>query len=211
MKIGIVSDTHGMHTQLAHALTQMSHCHVLVNLGDIVGYNGDANQCMKVLASRQRVVNVIGNHDLEALSAHRLPVTERRADYGLTQENLTLLKSWPLAVTLRIGGEGYRFCHSHHFKENKFVHFDRVDEYNAEEVLQDDIRYCFIGHTHVPRLMTWESGVFSEQELFASKKFHLAGEAQYIINVGSIANDNYAIFDTYMAELAFVCPSLYKE
>jgi predicted phosphodiesterase len=65
---GVIADVHGNREALRVALEYLEAEAVdrLVCLGDIVGYNADANECVNMVM-RRHVECIAGNHDLIAI------------------------------------------------------------------------------------------------------------------------------------------------
>jgi diadenosine tetraphosphatase ApaH/serine/threonine PP2A family protein phosphatase len=123
-------------------------------LGDVVGYGPDPNEVIERLRSVE-ARGVRGNHDqamlepelLELFNAHAAAAA-RWTREELSQESLDYLNALPLAG--RIGR--HRVVHG---SPRDPIWEYILDENQAAEILLElGARYCFFGHTHLPRIFT---------------------------------------------------------
>lgn len=149
-------------------------------LGDIVGYGPDPNAVIERLRSVE-VRGVRGNHDqamldpglLELFNAHAADAA-RWTRTVLTPDSLRFLNGLPLAG--RIGR--HRVVHG---SPRDPIWEYILDEFQAAEILLElGARYCFFGHTHLPRIFT-DSGEEVPEE---SDWIELPASA--LINPGSV-------------------------
>ena len=126
-------------------------------LGDIVGYGPDPN----AVIDRLRAIHaraVMGNHDaamlvpalLEEFNPHAATAA-RWTKSVLTKGNLRFLATLP-----RLGRLGKHRC-VHGSPRKPYIWEYILDELQALEILvQLGQRFCFFGHTHLPRIFTQE-------------------------------------------------------
>jgi diadenosine tetraphosphatase ApaH/serine/threonine PP2A family protein phosphatase len=127
-------------------------------LGDIVGYGPDPNAVISRLRA-VRVRAVMGNHDAAMLAPSLLDwfnphaaAAARWTHAVLTPESRRYLASLPKYG--RLGA--HRYVHGSPRKPYLWEYI--LDELQALEILvRLGERYCFFGHTHLPRIFT-ESG-----------------------------------------------------
>ena len=126
-------------------------------LGDIVGYGPDPNAVIDRLRSL-RVRAVMGNHDaamlvpalLEEFNPHAAAAA-RWTRTVLTEGNLRFLATLP-----RLGRLGKHRC-VHGSPRKPYIWEYILDELQALEILYKlGQRFCFFGHTHLPRIFTEE-------------------------------------------------------
>ena len=124
-------------------------------LGDIVGYGPDPNAVIERLSSI-RARAVMGNHDaamlvpalLEEFNPHAAAAA-RWTKRVLTEGNLRFLATLP-----RYGRLGKHRC-VHGSPRKPYIWEYILDELQALEILLElGQRYCFFGHTHLPRVFT---------------------------------------------------------
>ncbi len=211
MKIGILSDIHSMDMILDNILQKMVDCDLIFNLGDTVGYHGDVNRCIDLL-SQKNIINLYGDHDLEVFGKKKQKNqdTDRPSDYGLTDENIQKIKKFRLKTSFSVGNDKYVFIHGQIIKRPGFLTFDRAEDYNAVDLINElNCKYLFVGHSHIPRFMEIdENNVLDITELFETRKFSLKPDSSYIIDVGSAANNCYVLADIDNKHITFICNGL---
>ena len=195
VRIAVISDIHSNLEALQAVLDVIDrssvdavHC-----LGDIVGYNADPVACVQLVRERcDRAV--LGNHDAavarevdlvalppdgrQAARHNRVQLSESDLDYlaalpvSTTVDDVTLVHATPDVPT------DWRRLTTYPAAKSQFDHFDTS--------------VCFIGHTHVPAVMSDRLGVFQVRE-----------GNRYLINVGSVGQPrdhnpkaSFGIFDT---------------
>lgn len=187
MKYAIISDIHGNLAAL-----QQVHQHIeqqgydrIVCLGDIVGYGPFPNECCNVVQDIADVT-IIGNHDHAALG---LTATSYFNKYAAAAIQWTADE---LNDSSRLFLQGLPF----QAEENNllFVHASPVEpkEWNYVLSLYDAIdnfrafsqHLCFIGHSHVPAIYSYEDGEFPTNE--PPDRLQVLDVFRYIINVGSV-------------------------
>ena len=129
----------------------------IIVLGDIVGYGPDPNAVIDRLRSI-RARPVMGNHDAAVLEAALLEWFNPHAAAAArwTATVLTPRNRQFLAALPRFGVLGRHRCV--HGSPRKPYFFEYIlDELQALEILmQLGRRFCFFGHTHLPRIFTEE-------------------------------------------------------
>ncbi len=158
MKLALLSDIHSNLEALDAVLEALPQVDRILVLGDIVGYGPDPLGVIDRLQSvKARAVR--GNHDqamlepslLELFNPHAAAAARWTLDV-MTPQSLRYLNSLPLYG--RIGR--HRLVHGSPRKPYIWEYI--LDELQALEILvRLGTRYCFFGHTHLPRIFT-ESG-----------------------------------------------------
>ena len=158
MKLALLSDIHSNLEALDAVLEALPEVDRILVLGDIVGYGPDPLAVIDRLQSvKARAVR--GNHDqamlepslLELFNPHAAAAARWTLDV-MTPQSLRYLNSLPLYG--RIGR--HRLVHGSPRKPYIWEYI--LDELRALEILvRLGTRYCFFGHTHLPRIFT-ESG-----------------------------------------------------
>ncbi len=202
VRLALISDIHSNLPALEAVLVdlQKEKPDAVLCLGDVVGYGADPLACVKLVREWSDAV-VLGNHDLavatgegiEMLPAHGQVAAEHNADL-LDDEDLAWLAGLPLKtvsheVTLAHASpqfpERWMRIESFFLAQEQFKHFDT------------DV--CFVGHTHLPGVLSETLGVLRPR----------AGH-RFIINTGSVGQPRdgdpracYGIFDmdTYHFDL----------
>ncbi|MDQ6712217.1 MAG: metallophosphatase family protein [Candidatus Dormibacteraeota bacterium] len=181
MKFALLSDIHSNLEALDAVLAALPEVDRILVLGDIVGYGPDPNAVIDRLRSvKARAVR--GNHDQAMLDPGSLELFNPHAAAAarwtlevLTAESRGYLKSLPLYG--RLGH--HRAVHGSPRKPYIWEYI--LDELQALEILvRLGARYCFFGHTHLPRIFT-ESG---EQVPDGTDWIELPASA--LVNPGSV-------------------------
>jgi predicted phosphodiesterase len=213
---GVLSDIHGNQHALTAVLDALDRTSVdkLLCLGDLVGYNGDSDACVRTI--RDRGVDAIaGNHDLISLGrlgldrcAPKPAFALRRTREALADDTRAFLADLPATRTY----EG----------RVALIHggVDDVQEYletpariaaNAARLLArlPDARVCFFGHTHEPTVTEIRDGRPTARppaELVELDR----GAAITFVNPGSVDAARrpvklaqYAIFDSERWTISF--------
>jgi len=158
VKLALLSDIHSNLEALDAVLEALPEVDRIAVLGDIVGYGPDPLGVIDRLQSvKARAVR--GNHDqamldpstLELFNPHAAAAARWTLDV-MTPESLRYLKSLPLYGRI----DRHRVVHGSPRKPYIWEYI--LDELQALEILvRLGARYCFFGHTHLPRIFT-ESG-----------------------------------------------------
>lgn len=186
MKYAIISDIHANLEALTAVLEQIDQIGVdqIACLGDVVGYNGNPNECVELIRSRQ-IPTICGNHDAVACGAAEPwgfnPVALAAALW--TRENLKAVNlEWLRGLP-----------NTRRFDEFLAVHGSPMDRdtymFGWEDVLphldylkEQKVRLCFFGHTHCP-------GIFSADGMYtvdSAGRFNLGQSKTFLINPGSV-------------------------
>ena len=195
MTLAIIADIHSNLQALERAMEEIDARGVdaIYCLGDIVGYGADPAPCLEIVQARCRGV-VRGNHDEAAASGDGLKMLPKdgqkavkRNREQLSDEQLGYLGELPLLLE----ADGCTFAHaSPHAPEN----WSRLLSYGEarEQFDHFETEVCFIGHTHLPAVMSDKIGVLRVRK-----------GRRYLINVGSVGQPRdgnprlgFGIFDT---------------
>ena len=204
VKLALLSDVHSNLEALTASLETIDErgpIDAVYCLGDIVGYGADPSACVD-LVRKHCTAAVRGNHE-EAVALERgvssLPkhgqVAARHNRERLSDDQLDYLGNLPLRLTHNgctfvhatpDRPEAWRRCGSFNVAKQQFDHFDT------------DV--CFIGHTHIPAVLSNKLGVL-----------RVRPGNRYLINVGSTGQPRdhnpracVAFFDTEAVEYELV-------
>lgn len=178
MKLAILSDIHANLEALEAVLAEVDERapDAICCLGDIVGYGADPAPCLQLIRDRCDVV-VQGNHDV-AVGANRnvdaLPRDGRTAaEYHreqLSEEQRTYLSELPL----RTEAYGCTFVHA---TPKSPASWHRLTSFNRAQEQFDHFEtdICFIGHTHIPAVLSNKLGVL-----------RVRPGNRYLVNAGSV-------------------------
>jgi putative phosphoesterase len=216
-RIGIISDIHGNLEALEAVLKAVRSDGVdyLVQLGDLVGYNADPQECLQIIKN-SNVISILGNHDLAVLEPQMMEsfnvLAHQALHYSrdqLAPQDIRYLQSLPLGEVL---WDRYLLCHG--TPENLETYILNV--FQAKRVFNllgkryQGIHVCFFGHTHVQKLWICDQRgkVFSPAN--SARSVSLDPELMYLINPGSVGQprqgDNqarYLVLDSDMSLVHF--------
>jgi predicted phosphodiesterase len=194
MRIGVLSDIHAMDRDLEYVLGRMEDCALVVNLGDVAGYQGDVNRCIRML-STPRIVNLLGDQDLEILSAASGEGLERPPDYGVSPAHKELVRGFKRMRKFKVQGLDIGFTHGRLVRENGLESWDRAEYYNAIEMFHEmRCRLIFVGHSCVPRVLVMDPGaVIRETEMEETTRVDILPGHSYIFDAGSVTRRSFAI------------------
>ena len=156
--LAIISDIHANLAALKAVLADIDSkgADEILCLGDIVGYNGQPNECLDVMRDRG-IVNILGNHDSYVTTDQNC--TRSRVVAGIIDDHLTMIsdenRDWLRGSVERVTRGDMLF---HHGGPD-----DPVDQYiyEVDEALfPPGVRLLFVGHTHVQALLRFGDKVF---------------------------------------------------
>ena len=209
-RYGILGDIHGNREALEAALACLDACDVdrIVCVGDLVGYNADADACVALLRGRE-VLSIAGNHDLIGTGMLGFDRCSNKAMHSLKRTRRTLgadtaayLRTLPShaevgsRVLLTHGGvrdvQQY-MTQPHHILENI-------------EYLRHDFpgkRICFFGHTHEQKVFEVDGDRVDVTAAEGPCFVQLRDDREYFVNPGSVDASRkrsqklaeYAVFD----------------
>jgi diadenosine tetraphosphatase ApaH/serine/threonine PP2A family protein phosphatase len=208
MRLAIIADIHSNLEALDSVLTRIDAegVEVILNLGDLVGYNASPNECLDLLKTRN-VWSLAGNHDLALFDQERAQHFNIIAHQALMwcreqvrPEFLKFLQDLPL---LRKQPGSFLACHGTPGSPDTYISYHFQGKGVLKHLLNHaQIRVCFFGHTHRPAL--WYRDIRGKVALrqVIPDKVKLSPEEHYLINPGSVGQPRnghpeaaYAIFD----------------
>lgn len=179
-----------------------------VCVGDIVGYNSNPAECIKLFREEMGGLSVRGNHDhycsfderlddFQPLAASVVAWTRRQ----LSEDDVKWLRTLPLSRAIA----GMTFVHSTLDMPGRWGYvFDSLDA-ESHFTYQTTV-LCFHGHTHVPV-------VFEKQKFIMRSEpttFTLQTGVKYFLNTGSVGQprdgnplSSYIIYHPKMREISF--------
>lgn len=195
MKFAIISDIHSNLEALIAAFEEIDNRNIetVYCLGDIIGYGADPDVCVDLV--RERCDDVIrGNHDeAAALYANLsyLPKDGQKAARHnrkrLTDEHVEYVAGLPY----QFNAHNCTFVHASPQEPASWKRLASfIEAQNQFDNFETDV--CFIGHTHIPAIISNKLGVLSVRRGY-----------RYLINVGSVGQPrdfnprlSFGIFDT---------------
>ena len=185
MRFAIFSDIHANLEALEAVLAdaRQRKCTHFVCLGDVVGYNANAHECLERVRELD-CPTVKGNHDEQA-SVSRFPtdfnqLAERAIKWTrdkLTEKDKQWLRDLPFQKQVR----DFTIVHATLDTPEQWGYvFNNLDA--AASFTYQHTTICFFGHTHVPMVFIRDEGV--RRELIDHVRIEPA--KKYFINVGSV-------------------------
>ncbi len=208
MRFAIFGDIHAnleaLHAVLADAKDQR--CTDYVCLGDVVGYNADPRECLRIVRSMNCAV-VKGNHDEYSSTEESLESFNPLAEAAIrwTRINLSAAeKGWLNELPLVMKVAGFTAVHASLEQPSNWIYVLNQAEAAASFVHQET-QVCFVGHTHAPRVYIHDHSV-TGQPLTVVR---IEPKKTYLINVGSVGQPrdgdwraSYAIYDKKFGKVA---------
>ena len=191
MKYAILSDIHGNFEALQKALDKIDElgAEKILNLGDLVGYYTEPNECVDLIRDR-RAISIMGNHDVVACGRiepiYFNPAAAQAILWArdqLTPENREYLAELP---DQRKIDENLMMVHGSVRDRDEYLLF-RPEIELSFAALQNNfpgVKVVFFGHTH--RRIHYEK---EKDELFAGTSgdaLSLREGSVYLINPGSV-------------------------
>jgi len=197
--IALISDIHGNIEALSAVMTDIDArggAEAIYCLGDIVGYGPEPEACVDVV-QRRCSLHLMGNHDQALLNrpVGFNPVAKQAIEWARARME-------PGIHSMPRKQERWQYLHSlqerHEDGEYLFVHASPRDPV-LEYVLPSDATYqpdkvadlfrrmkriCFVGHTHVPGIMTPEPAFLTPEEV--GHEYTYPRGQKVIINIGSV-------------------------
>jgi len=207
LRYAIISDLHANLPALTAVLDEIDRVGVdrIVCLGDVVGYNANPNECVKIIRERQ-IPTLCGNHDAVACGTADPwgfnPIALAAALWtrqNLEPSHLAWLRGLPDSQRFP------DFLAVHGSPTNRDIYLfgweDAMPQMNF--LRSQSISLCFFGHTHCP-------GIFSMDGVYTIKNgagLVLGEDDVFLVNPGSVGQPRdgdpraaYGIFDTETRE-----------
>ena len=188
MRYLLISDIHGNLEALQATLDAAKRFepYQLMCLGDVVGYGADPRPCIDLVGDRANLM-LAGNHDLAVagvISVDEFNAIARRSiewtSEQLSAEDKELLGNLPLQY---VDGD-YCYTHASPVDPMKFAYIRTLEDV-ADVFSHIGQRFCFVGHTHLPVLVTM-NGKSGKMEVLRDARVRIQEGTRYFINVGSI-------------------------
>ena len=211
MRYGLISDIHGNLEALQAVYLEIDRLDVddVLCLGDVIGYGPDPEKCIELVRERASVI-LAGNHDHAPIGLVDVTYFNSYAKQAvewttaqISQETRDFLESCPLIHEF----ERFTIVHSTPSNPSAWEYILSIDD-AVENFPYIDNRCCFIGHSHVPVIISKSSN--EQIQVQRLNKIVFQEDAKYIVNVGSVGQPRdldpraaFATFDdeTYQYEL----------
>jgi predicted phosphodiesterase len=195
MVCAVISDIHSNKEALDAVLFHIDGLGVqtIFCLGDLVGYNADPDICVETVMFRSADV-IRGNHDKAVAgflnldwfnsSARAAALWTRSTVRAATLETIRRLPEGPRAA---VDGT-VLLCHGTPYDEDAYL-MDAgsiQESYRCLDSKHPKVRFCFLGHTHMPIVVARKKGSAKPQAMEWRESFDLEPDGVYLINPGSV-------------------------
>lgn len=177
-KLAIISDIHGNLSALKVVMEALEKKRPdeWICLGDIVGYGPNPKECIDIIREKEMHC-VLGNHDAgvtKVISKSHFKNPNRKlielTEDLITKDQLNWLKSLPYAIRR----DDWIAVHAKPIYPKKWEYI--TSAFTARDILSKiDERLCFVGHTHVPALVSHQFGI---------KQYN--NKDKFLVNPGSV-------------------------
>lgn len=206
MRTAIISDIHANLEALSAVLFDIESLNIdeIICLGDIIGYGPNPNECISLIHKKCPII-LMGNHDaavLDSLSTQNFNINAKFAiewtDKQLTDESRKILEALPMS---KIDGNK-TYVHATPYEPRMWYYITSAEE-AAFNFQFFDTTFCFVGHTHIPVIISLDNlkNIHVSQDEYLD--FSKSDDTHYLINVGSVGqprdrnpNSCYGIIDT---------------
>tara|TARA_R110002050_G_C8947387_1_gene513082 strand:+ start:1713 stop:2417 length:705 start_codon:yes stop_codon:yes gene_type:complete len=161
-KIALISDIHGNLPALEAVLEVLEGYSpdLWICLGDLVGYGPNPSECINIVKERE-MLTVLGNHDAGVVGKLTIKHFRNPNQRLITMSQEMLSKdefSWLSELPLTLSeGDVWVASHSSPIKPMEWGYLDSAIK--ARKVLSEiEASLCFVGHTHVPALVSSQIG-----------------------------------------------------
>ena len=187
---GVLGDIHGNLEALRAVLAALDErgARELLCVGDVVGYNADADACAALLRRRGARV-ILGNHDLIAIRRLGFERCSNNARYALARTRRVLAREsadWlgTLPGRLLVDGE-IALVHGGVRDVQLYMRTPEIIAANAALLRTDcpSARVCFFGHSHFQKVYEVDDADSATELPLESV---LLRERLYFINMGSV-------------------------
>ncbi|HHM06509.1 MAG TPA: metallophosphoesterase [Gammaproteobacteria bacterium] len=169
--LALLADVHANAPALETVLTYLDQRDVGhgILLGDVVGYGPHPAQCIDLLKDLEWMDVVCGNHDYAVVQGGASSGMSALAAWGIdwTVGQLDAeRKAWLAGLPLYLNDEQWLAVHGAPRDKtffNAYVYHMTYRD-NLDELAARDIRFCFHGHTHMPKVYLRRDGVDEESD-----------------------------------------------
>jgi diadenosine tetraphosphatase ApaH/serine/threonine PP2A family protein phosphatase len=203
MQYGLISDIHGNLEALQAVYKEIDKIGVdeILCLGDIIGYGPDPEKCVELVRERVNII-LAGNHDYAPIGlvdvTYFNTYAKRAVEWTasqITEETRKFLEERPLIHQF----QNFTIVHSTPADPDAWEYILSIDD-AIENFPHFDSRCCFIGHSHVPVIIS--KAPDEHIKVKRVEKMTLEEGFKYIINIGSVGQPRdldpraaFAVFD----------------
>lgn len=187
MKIIIFSDVHGNLESLRRVVREFDaiKADLVVSLGDVVGYGAQPAECIELVWETADIL-ILGNHDSAVAGLTPIdnfnPIARDAIKWtasSLNQRQIDFLKGFqPL-----VHRDECLFTHASPISPLEWPYITTLAQ--SKKILDNtEERFIFIGHTHIPALISFDSQ--GRTEYLLDSPVRIEPGFRYLINAGSV-------------------------
>ena len=216
MRLALLSDIHSNLEALQAVLDDAADrgAQRYTCLGDLVGYGANPNECIERLRALPKINFILGNHDAAATWISSPYIMNKDAADAilwtmeqLSAENIRFLKG----LRPIFGMDNLLFAHANPYNPMAWRYVNSR-KYAVRSFASNTAKLVFIGHTHLPEVITKKGWFRIRFEPCAGNHTITVGRpGRMIINCGSIGQPRdknpaacYLIYDTRRETVDFV-------
>lgn len=193
MRVAIISDVHSNLEALKAVLDEIEKDNIslIVNLGDLVGYNANPKECVDLVQER-KIISILGNHDRAATELKFAQYFNILAYQALVWSAKSLSNGHKQFLDrlqhTQVLWDRYLLFHGAPENPDAYVFylFQAKKVFNYMRKKTPGVRIAFFGHTH--HRAVWQRdvrGKVSKLEI-SEDPLVLDAEQMYLINPGSV-------------------------
>jgi predicted phosphodiesterase len=193
MRVAVISDIHSNLEALRAVLDEIEQDDIslVVNLGDLVGYNANPKECVELVQER-KIISILGNHDRAATELKYAEGFNILAYQALVWSSKTLSKGHKQFLNslehTKVLWNRYLLFHGAPENPDAYIFylFQAKKVFNYMRKKTPGLRIAFFGHTH--HRAVWQRdvrGKVSKVEIY-EEHLVLDAEQMYLINPGSV-------------------------
>ncbi len=217
-RTAIISDIHANLHALSAVIedVQLEQCTDIVCLGDVVGYCAYPRECLDYIRSLNCPI-VKGNHDAEVVADSNVlmnPMAREAMEWTRAQLDADRLTWLARLQFQRIVRSSFTIVHSSLDQPKAWNYIINANDARGNFTRQFS-PICFHGHTHVPKVFTWNGQHADEQKevglmlaQYGVVDVSLQPGTKYFINAGSVGqprdNDPRACYVVYDSDTGIV-------
>ncbi len=215
MKYAIISDIHSNLEAFSLFCQQIPKLKIekIVCLGDVVGYNANPKEVIKILSNLDSIELIRGNHDRAIGNNDFTYFSYNAVESGkwtikqLNSKDLSFLKN--LDAGPKQIDNSFGICHGSTLNEDNYIFSISEARDDFEWMKENNIGILFFGHTHQQKTYCMdEKGYIS---IIKENPIIIESKNFYLINPGSIGqprdNDpraSFAVFDSNNMEINII-------
>ena len=189
MRIAVISDIHGNLEAFLEVLADIDQSGVdeIICLGDLIGYGPNPEEVVQKIRALQ-IPTIMGNHERVVSDKRALRWFNRVARKSLkktiqflSEDSIQYIRELPSSIV----SHGCRFVHGFPPDSVRTYVFQISEEALFDTFIEMKEKICFIGHTHMLKLIRFDGDSVIEKPLRKGIT-EIDADQHYIFNIGSV-------------------------